>query len=83
MTHPFEDEPFRPPLRGCGCLMIALATGVTAGTLLLGGILGDCLDNSACHARKASAWIWLTPLFVLIAGAVIGAIFLRVTARRD
>lgn len=81
MNHPVEDEPFNP--RGCGCAMIAAVTLAIAGALLLGSILGDCLDDPRCLAHKDSVWVWLTPLLVLGGGTVLGVLFLRMMKRRD
>jgi len=83
LNHPVEDEPFAPPLRNCGCVLIAAATLTIAGALMLGGVLGDCIDDGACRARKASVWVWLTPLLVLAAGSLVSALFLTLMKRRD
>lgn len=83
MNHPVENEPFKPLLRSCGCILIAAATLAIAGALFLGSILGDCLDDPRCLAHKASVWPWLTPLLVLGGGTVLGVLFVRVMKRRD
>jgi hypothetical protein len=83
LNHPVEDEPFKPPLRGCGCILIAAVTLVVAGGLYLGSILGDCLDDPRCLAHKESVWVWLTPLLVLGGGVVLGGSFLQMTRRRN
>lgn len=54
-----------------------------AGALLLGGVHGGCFEATACRAYKASIWLWLTPLLALVAGTMLGALFLRMTNRRD
>lgn len=81
MKYPVEDEPFNP--RGCGCVLIAVVTLGVVGALFLGSILGDCLDDPQCHARKDSVWVWVTPLLVLVVGAGLGALFVRMTKRQD
>ncbi len=63
--------------------MIAAVTLAIAGALLLGSILGDCLDDPRCLAHKDSVWVWLTPLLVLGGGTVLGVLFLRMMKRRD
>ncbi|WP_086608081.1 hypothetical protein [Erythrobacter donghaensis] len=83
MNDPVKKDPLALALRGCGCVLIAAVSLTIAGALLLGGVLGDCIDDAGCIARKQSASVWLIPLLVLVAGGAIGAIFLRITRRRD